>query len=219
MCGTSDSSEQLPLSLPSVAGLTISRKDWFNMKKFSVFCKHSLTNQRKSRENVILFIYTYREIQVHSSLTLNLDNSLSNFSSTLPVLQEFCVNEHSSSVSWLQLNSGQRLHLELTFKFFTSTENSTINSQLSPGWGSAKHEWRFSYVNKIAVNSFNKTATVIEQQRAHIVPFTSSCTWLNWQGLGYIPPLFYQVFTCLVLFEAWQLFLMETYVKLMYSFI
>lgn len=131
-------------------------------------------------------MYKYREIQVQSSLVQIIGNCLSIFNSS----QEFCMNGHCSSVSWMWLNSGRLLHLELMFQFFTFTENSTIKSQLRSGWGSVKHEWRFSYVNKIAVNSFNKTSTVIEQQPAHIASFTSSCARLNRQVLGCIPFIF-----------------------------
>lgn len=69
LCGTLDSSKLPPLSLSSVANLTILRKKyWLNWKNSQY--KHSHISQRKSRENVI-FLYTYREIQVHSSLTSN----------------------------------------------------------------------------------------------------------------------------------------------------
>lgn len=129
------------------------------------------------------------------------------------------MNGHCSSVSWIRLNSGQMLPLELTFKFFTSTESSTINSQLRPGWGSVKHEWRFSYVNKVAVNSFNKPSIVIQNWLVHTASFPLSCPWLKWHELSLIPSLFHQVLTCLASFETWQLFLMDASVKLIACFI
>lgn len=190
LCGTLNSGKPPPLSLLNVANLTIlQKKYWLNLKKFSV--QASTHEQEKSQGKCNFAVYIHRgKSRCIQAWLQTIGNYLSNFSSSLRLLQEFCMNGRCSSVSWMWLNSGQPLHLELTFHFFTSAENSTINSRLRSGWGSVKHEWRFSYVNKIAVNSFNKTSTSIEQQPVHTASFTSSCARLNRQGLGCTPLYF-----------------------------
>lgn len=156
------------------------------MKKFSVQAATHEPEKSEGKCNFAVSINTGKSKCIKAWLQTT-GNCLSNFNSNLALQQEFCMNGHCSSVSWMWLNSGQQQHLELTFQFFTSTENSTINSQLRSGWGSVKHEWRFSYVNKTVVNSFKKSSRVIEQQPAHIASFTSSCAQLNRQGLDLIP--------------------------------